>query len=571
MADFTDARQSIDNNIYSNGRQEITGSKLNTVLNDIVDAADEQVSQLGREVGDFTVEEIAFVPNKSIYGLRYPPVDVLNPMVDNQGVRCAFVPITQGQQVTINATGAGAARTWGFVDTSGNVIRNSGYSVYEYINFKIKAPSNSAYLVINDTNTGGICYIGNSVKDTVDELDEKLDNTNEQLYVDVKTITSWNDIETKYNKYIAADGREYSSDYRWMSDFIQVKQGSTVFCSNMNLNIGGVVNFGIACYDKEKMFIPGKGLSGSTSAFSGNFEVDEDVAYIKISDGINSTAAFEIHEVANIDKAVENVISETESIKDKISNFNKNGVSLLEGKTIAMFGDSIFEIAGSTSGARKRISDYLAEYTNAIILNFGFGGSSICNTHTTSPNYAKFDLVNLLPAVVSGDLSEQAAAAAAISADWTAIVQRLESFSFENCDIVIFGYGTNDYTNGSTIDGIKAQLAISLQMIFQANPKIHIVLDLPHYRVWNTPDDFVDDAYTHLNSYGKTLGEYCDAIEDAGKQFGVVSNPNLYNSGWNRYNMNEYFFHSDGTHFLSNACEICAGRLFETLNIQGWK
>jgi lysophospholipase L1-like esterase len=50
MADFTDARQSIDNNIYSNGRQEITGSKLNTILNDIVDAADDQVSQLGLEV-----------------------------------------------------------------------------------------------------------------------------------------------------------------------------------------------------------------------------------------------------------------------------------------------------------------------------------------------------------------------------------------------------------------------------------------------------------------------------------------------------------------------------------------
>ena len=132
-------------------------------------------------------------------------------------------------------------------------------------------------------------------------------------------------------------------------------------------------------------------------------------------------------------------------------------------------------------------------------------------------------------------MSEQEVVSEQISQDWVDIVASLETFSFADCDIVVLGYGSNDYTNGSTIDDIKAQLAISLQMIFQANPKIHIVLDLPHYRVWNTPDDFVDDAYTHLNSYGKTLGEYCDAIEETGEQFGVVSNPNLYNSGWNRY------------------------------------
>lgn len=528
----------------------------------------EQIETLFDNIGDINCRPISFVQNKSIFGLRYPPVDVDNPMSDNPGSRCAFVPVAPGEKVTINATGGGTARTWGFVDANGNVLRDSGYEVYEFKDYKIVAPALSAYLVINDGNTGGNCQIGESVKDLIDGLTNEVQ---ESTFADGVKITSWAGIDEKYNKYIAADGREYKSNYRWTSDYIMVKPGSTISCHNMYLNIGGATCFGIACYDSNKVFISGKGISGNTAQVSDSFVVEDNIVYVKISDTKDSTATFDIQTWQPISEAVEETTTSIELLKSKIASFNKNGVSLLEGKTIALFGDSIFEIAGSASGARKRISDYLAEYTGATVLNFGFGGSSICDTHTSSPNYAKFDLVNLLPAVISGDLSEQETAAAAISQNWVDIVQSLETFSFSDCDIVVLGYGTNDYTNGSTINGVQQQLAISLQMIFEANTKIHIVLDLPHYRVWNTPDDFVDDAYTHLNSYGKTLGEYCDAIEETGKQFGVVSNPNLYNSGWNRYNMNEYFFHADGAHFLSNACKICAGRLFDTLNRQGWK
>lgn len=49
MADFDSVRQTIDASIKQNGTGAITGPVLNGVLNKIVDAADDQVSQLGRE------------------------------------------------------------------------------------------------------------------------------------------------------------------------------------------------------------------------------------------------------------------------------------------------------------------------------------------------------------------------------------------------------------------------------------------------------------------------------------------------------------------------------------------
>ena len=409
----------------------------------------------------------------------------------------------------------------------------------------------------------------------IDALESKLNNDiselNNKTIYESKLIISWNDIANKHLKYIDENGQEYSSAYRWTSDLIRVKQGDTISCANMNLNIGGSNCYGIACYDKDGTFIPNKGIKGNSSSVSGTFEVDESIVFIKISDIKDSNATFSIQSIEPIGEGLSKLSESVDINSNQITSFKKHGISLLEGKRIALFGDSIFEIAGSASGARKKISDYLAEYSNATILNFGFGGSSIVNTHTSSPNYANFDLVNLLPSVISGDLTAQENSASAISTEWVAIVNRLKSFSFADCDIVVLGYGSNDYTNGATIEQMKNQLRISIQAIFEANPKIHILLDLPHWRLWDNPDNYVDDAYNHLNSYGKTLGEYCDAIEEVGKEFGVVSNPNLYNSGWNRYNMNEYFFHADGAHFLSNACKICASRLFEKLNTQGWE
>lgn len=50
MADYDAVRRTIDNNIYANGEQRITGEILNDVLNAMVDADDEQVSQLNEEV-----------------------------------------------------------------------------------------------------------------------------------------------------------------------------------------------------------------------------------------------------------------------------------------------------------------------------------------------------------------------------------------------------------------------------------------------------------------------------------------------------------------------------------------
>ena len=526
-------------------------------------AVSTKLSDISIQIGNVPFVRLSFTDNKVVD--RYEYIDIDNPMNDNKSFRCYFGICQECDEFVINAKGAGTARTWLFLDSKGITISSSGYEQYEYFNYSLVAPYGAKYLVINDLKTNHNCY---KVKALSRVIEDVINETNEKI-VDISLqtdgfINSWSDIAIKTNQYINEYGSVLDSNYRILSDFILTKEGESITYSSINCNIGGDKVYAIACYDTEKRIMLGKGVIENTSNINGEYVIPKGARYIRLGDGVEANGKFKINILSDISEVFE-------SLNKKVSDVQNKPFSLLKGKKIALFGDSIFEIAGSTSGERKRISEYLEEFSQATIMNFAFGGSSWYNSHSTSPNYRPFDADMLIPSVINKDFSEQDAVIgshATTEPNWSAILGRLKNFDFSECDIVVLGYGTNDYANGVTIEQMKTSISIILEKIYTANPSIGVLIDLPHWRLWNNPDDYVDDAYSHKNSYDKTLSDYCDAISEISKKYGVEVNENLFNSGWNRYNMHKYFYKSDGVHFLSNACKQCARALFNKLNSQ---
>ena len=76
--------------------------------------------------------------------------------------RHVTLSVSPGDTFTINAQGGGSPRAWAFTDSSYNVLSNSAASV-TLMDTVITAPESAAYLIINDNNSGGVCFYSASV------------------------------------------------------------------------------------------------------------------------------------------------------------------------------------------------------------------------------------------------------------------------------------------------------------------------------------------------------------------------------------------------------------------------
>lgn len=139
----------------------------------------------------------------------------------------------------------------------------------------------------------------------------------------------------------------------------------------------------------------------------------------------------------------------------------ENSLNILKGKTILCLGDSITELMYNN----KKYSDYIAEITQANVINGGIGGTqmgrrlSLPSDLTFSSNskaYAALDLPSITHALNTGDFTTQEAAAQWLISDSnpekttddnTAIIETLKNVNLSNVDIVTIFIGTNDYNS----------------------------------------------------------------------------------------------------------------------------
>ena len=229
---------------------------------------------------------------------------------------------------------------------------------------------------------------------------------------------------------------------------------------------------------------------------------------------------------------------------------NQKEKSILQGKTIVCFGDSIVGNAVSPY-------DYpsiIAKQTGANVINAGFGGCRM-SAHPTA-GYNAFSMYKLADAIVSGTWTEQETSTAEIS-NKAEHLTALKAVDWSKVDIITIGYGTNDINAAVAIDSTSNAIdtntylgafRYSVQKILTAYPKIQIVALTPIYRYWTDESKDSDDkkAYT-----------YGDKLIQCASEYKLLAFDLYRTTGINKYTK-DTFLQSDGTHPTNAGLQVIA-------------
>ena len=98
-------------------------------------------------------------------------IDITATPTGSANFNCSVVPCSPGDVFTINAEGGSTPRAWAFIKSNGQAISPyaEGSAVCE--NLVLTAPTESAYLVIND-KSGNVSLYGNAIKNKVKMIEE---------------------------------------------------------------------------------------------------------------------------------------------------------------------------------------------------------------------------------------------------------------------------------------------------------------------------------------------------------------------------------------------------------------
>lgn len=240
---------------------------------------------------------------------------------------------------------------------------------------------------------------------------------------------------------------------------------------------------------------------------------------------------------------------EIDELLESLSGSNTNLPLPLTGKTVVCFGDSLIGMYRGDDSATA----YLAKQTGATVYNVGFGGCRM-SIHPTS-GYAEFCMWTLADAVTSGDWTAQDAAAESGSDYFPAQLELLKSIDFNNVDIAIIHYGTNDFPVGKAIDSssnpyncdtLCGALRYSIDKLLTAYPTLRIFVSLPVYRFWTADDGTVTYSDTYTNGSGNTLLDVCTAIKSVANEYNLPVIDGYHGMGVNKLNASAFL--EDGVH-----------------------
>lgn len=212
----------------------------------------------------------------------------------------------------------------------------------------------------------------------------------------------------------------------------------------------------------------------------------------------------------------------------------------LSGKTIVNFGDSIF----GNYTTPNDISTHIANLTNAIVYNVGFGGCRMAEHPYTQ--YDAFSMYRLADSIANKDWTIQDDAIASMSnVNFTEKLATLKSIDFSKVDIITIAYGTNDFSGSTSQTEFKEALRHSIETIYNAYPNIKIVLCTPIYRFWMDENgEFLEDSDTYVKSTYK-LTDFAQWIKGVGSEYNLYVIDNYNDSGINSTNREVLY---DGVH-----------------------
>lgn len=200
----------------------------------------------------------------------------------------------------------------------------------------------------------------------------------------------------------------------------------------------------------------------------------------------------------------ESYIKFTDNIPNNIEAYVKSAISASSflPQKILCFGDSILGNDGQTV-------EHLAEYTGSQVLNAAVGGTSVSPRTSTGNIYFPLDGENLITAFTTGDWSAQNAVKSQHTQQVRERIDMLQALDASTIDLIILAWGTNDYTQGKTIEQITASLGHCIDMLQETYPLCRILVLCNTWRFFSLTSD--SDSMVYNVSTGK---EIANAIED---------------------------------------------------------
>lgn len=233
------------------------------------------------------------------------------------------------------------------------------------------------------------------------------------------------------------------------------------------------------------------------------------------------------------------------------------------GKRCVCFGDSV-------TGNMQAPYDYpsiLAEETGMEVVNAGFGGCRMSDTHPTAA-YAAFSMVKLAEAVVSGDWSVQEENVSDLSTATNGVehLAALKAVDWTKVDFITIAYGTNDIQNKITLDDASDEqntktylgaLRYALTKLLTAYPHIKVLLLTPIYRYWN--DEDVDSDSKDFD--GRAFTDWGDGLLTVAERYKLPAMDLYRTLGFNAITRSYYFPSTDGTHPNPKGLAVIGGKI----------
>lgn len=217
------------------------------------------------------------------------------------------------------------------------------------------------------------------------------------------------------------------------------------------------------------------------------------------------------------------------------------------GKTVVCLGDSI---TGAYNYPRK-----MQEMVGGNIINLGLGGSSISQS---TVDFDSLALYKIAKAINTGDWSEVVQAGENLHTgiqhlDFRQTIKNLSNTKWQEVDLLVAFYGTNDYGNNFKIgekgsyntDTVIGAINYSIKMILSKYPDMKILIATPMYRSrYSGGDGRESDEFP--NDKGIYLADYVDVIIETARSNKIPYVDMLRSSGINRYNQQHML--EDGLH-----------------------
>ena len=220
-------------------------------------------------------------------------------------------------------------------------------------------------------------------------------------------------------------------------------------------------------------------------------------------------------------------------------------------KTVLLMGDSI---TGAYIGTDREYGKYLKEISGYNVITAGFGGCRM-GCHPASA-YNAFSMYELAKAIKNGNYSLQDENVSR-EPSYAENLSNLKSIDFNNIDVLIINYGTNDFGGGydcpsPTFEKNNAKtfggaIQISIENLYAKYPHLKIVLVSPIFICNFETSEGPFNYHPELN-HDYVLNDYIECENTVAKQLGIeIVNP-VYDMGVNEYNVNTFYTANDGVH-----------------------